>query len=156
MTNQYKPRRDRRAALITLTLLRVAVGALFMAHGWQKLNDVTGTVAAFTLVGMPMPEISAYLAITFECIGGLGVMLGAFTRYAAVGPIVSALSAILFVHAEHGLFARNGGWEYPFTLLLVCLHVATRGAGPFSADAWLGSRDLPRFQRRHRRVAVQT
>jgi putative oxidoreductase len=156
MTDPYKPRRERRAAIVTFTMFRVAVGALFMAHGWQKLSDVAGTVGAFTRFGVPAPEFGTYLAIGCECIGGLGVSLGAFTQFAAVGPILSALGAILFVNAEHGLFARHGGWEYPLTLLLACLHIATRGAGPYSLDARFELPTRPRFRRRHRHVAVQT
>jgi putative oxidoreductase len=156
MTDHYKPRRERRAAMISFTMLRVAVGALFMAHGWQKLNDAAGTVSAFRQFGVPAPELGTYLAIGCECLGGLGVLLGAFTPYAAVGPILSAVSAILFVNAEHGVFARDGGWEYPLTLLLVCLHIAMRGAGPYSLDARFGLPARPRFQRRHRHVAAQT
>jgi putative oxidoreductase len=45
------------------------------------------------------------------------------------------LVAIFAVHLGKGLFAQNGGWEYPLTLLLVSAFFAVRGAGPVSVDA---------------------
>ena len=156
MTERDRIWQARRASTLTFALVRMAVGALFLAHGWQKLVDVTGTVAAFTQLGVPLPALSVYVAILAECVGGLGLLLGAFTEFAAWGPLVSTTAAIFFVHSGHGLFPRNGGWELPLILLLVCFHLAARGGGAYSLDARMRARGRPRFRRRHRHVAVQT
>jgi uncharacterized membrane protein YphA (DoxX/SURF4 family) len=47
------------------------------------------------------------------------------------------LIAILTVHLGHGLFTKNGGYEYPLTLLLASLFFAFHGAGPISFDAFV-------------------
>ena len=156
MTEPYQLRSGRRVAISTLTVLRVAVGALVMAHGWQKLADVPGTVAGFTQLGVPAPELAVYVAILAEFVGGLGLLLGAFTVIAAWGPLASSTAALYFVHVGHGPVARNGGWEFPLILLLVCFHFAVRGGGAYSVDARLRPRGRPRFRRRHRHVAVQS
>jgi len=156
MTGRDQIWQRRRAASLTFTVVRVAVGALFLVRGWQKLTDMSGTVAAFTQLGVPAPGLLVYLAIFAECVGGLGVLLGAFTPIATLGPIIATSAAIYFVHAANGPAARSGGWELQLILLLVCLHLAVRGGGEYSLDARMRVRGRPRFRRRHRHVAVQT
>ncbi len=126
---------DRQPAVLALTLLRIGVGAVLIAHGWQKLNDVHGTTAAFAHMGIPNPSVSVYLAILGEFFGGIGLAFGALTHLAALGPLLVMGSAIYFVHRDNGLFAQNGGWEYPLVLGLVALYFVARGGGPFSVDA---------------------
>ena len=124
-------------AIAVMTLLRVAVGLILVAHGAQKLMDPMGTAAAFANMGLPFPELSVWLAIAGELAGGLGLMVGFLTPIAALGPVCTMLVAILFVHAGNGLFASNNGWEYPLTILLVSAFFVVRGAGPISVDAML-------------------
>jgi putative oxidoreductase len=123
--------------VLTLTLLRVGVGLILAAHGIQKLADPSGTASAFANMGIPFPELSVWLAIAGELLGGLGLLVGLLTPIAALGPVCTMLVAIVFVHAGNGLFAKDGGWEYPLTLLLASLYFAVRGAGPVSVDAMI-------------------
>jgi putative oxidoreductase len=146
---------DRRAATLALTVLRVAVGAIMVAHGWEKLTDIQGTAAWFGRLGIPAPELSVYLAILGELFGGLGLALGALTPLAAFGPVLVLSAAIYFVHRDSGLFNRNGGWELPLTLVLVSLYFAVHGAGPLSVDA-LVARNRRRQIRRHRHAHATT
>ena len=134
-------------------VLRMAVGAIFIAHGWQKLCDVPATIVAFEGLGVPAPEIGAYLAITTEFFGGIGLLLGALTSVAALGPAIAMACAIYFVHGGSGLFLENDGWQYPLILLLVCLYLATNGAGAYSIDGLFTDQER-RFRRRHRQVAT--
>lgn len=143
---------DRKAAL-ALTALRVAVGAIFVVHGWDKLADVPGTAVAFERHGIPSPTAAVYLAILGELFGGFGLALGALTPLAALGPVMTMTFAIYFVHAEHGLLATDGGWEYPLTLLLVCFYFVVHGPGPLSVDAFV-ARARRRGLRRSRRMAT--
>jgi putative oxidoreductase len=126
---------DRGPAIVALTLLRIGVGAIFVAHGWQKLSDVHGTIAGFSQQGLPHPMLMVYLAIMGEFFGGLGLALGALTPLAALGPLLTMVGAIYFVHRDNGLFAQNGGWEYPLTIILITFYFVTHGAGPLSLDA---------------------
>jgi putative oxidoreductase len=151
----YEFESDRRAGTLALTLLRVAVGAILVAHGWEKLSDIHGTAASFARLGIPAPEVSVYLAILGELFGGLGLALGALTPLAAFGPVLVLASAIYFVHRDNGLLSRNGGWEYPLTLLLVSLYFAAHGAGPLSVDA-LVARNRRRHIRRRQHAHATT
>jgi putative oxidoreductase len=149
-----------RGNVVALTALRVGVGAILAAHGWAKLSDVAGTAHSFAHLGMPLPALLVYLAVAGEFVGGLGLVTGMLTRVAALGPLCTMLIAILTVHWGHGLFARDGGYEYPLTLLLVSLFFAFNGAGPFSVDAVFEKHPPKRlgrfFRGEHRRRALRT
>jgi putative oxidoreductase len=150
----YEIESDRRAATLALTVLRVAVGAILVAHGWEKLSDIQGTAASFARLGIPAPEVSVYLAILGELFGGLGLALGALTPLAAMGPVLVLAGAIWFVHRDSGLFNRNGGWEFPLTLLLVSLYFAVHGAGPLSVDALVARNRRQAIRRRQHAHAI--
>ncbi len=136
---------SRTASVLALTLLRVFVGIVFVVHGAQKLDDIAGVTAGFAKAGIPAPEAATYLAILGELFGGLGLLLGALTPLAAMGPVLVMASAIYFVHRDNGMFNQNHGWEWPLTLLLVCLYFAAHGPGPISVDE-----AVSRFRRRPR------
>jgi putative oxidoreductase len=141
----------RAASVLALTLLRVAVGGIFVVHGAMKLADIRGTTAGFAQMGIPAPEVSVYLAILGELFGGLGLLLGALTPLAAMGPVLVMGGAIWFVHRGHGMLNQNNGWEWPLMLLLVCLFFAAHGPGPVSVDELAA-----RFRRRPRHVTSES
>jgi putative oxidoreductase len=122
---------------VVWTVLRAVVGIIFIAHGAEKLGDPSGTAQAFAQMGVPVPSLSVWFAILGEFVGGLGLLLGAFTPLAAAGPLITMLGAIVWVHVGNGLYAQKGGYEYPLTMLLVSALFLVGGAGPFSIDAWL-------------------
>ena len=150
----YETDTDRKPAIVALTLLRIGVGAIFVAHGWQKLSDIQGTAAMFAHQAIPHPTLMVYLAILGEFFGGLGLALGALTPLAALGPVCTMAAAIYFVHRDNGLFAQNGGWEYPLTLLLIALYFVTHGAGPLSVDALVAKNRRQPGRRRARLEAT--
>ena len=121
---------------LALLFLRVGVGIILTAHGTMKLADPVGTAERFASLGVPLPWVAMLLAIAGEFVGGLGLVLGALTRAAALASLLTMLGAILAVHLGNGLFAKNGGWEYPLTLLLVSFLFVVRGGGAYSIDAW--------------------
>ena len=131
----YEIEGERKASTLALTLLRVGVGCLLIAHGWMKLVDIPHFTADFASLGIPNPRLAVYFAILGEFFGGIGLVLGALTPLAAMGPVLTMGSAIYFAHRHSGLFAQHGGWEYPLTLLLVGLFFVGHGAGPISVDA---------------------
>jgi len=118
---------------LALTLLRVGTGVIMAAHGWQKVQSLPQTIEAFA--GMGIPKIGVYLAIAGELGGGLGLMLGLLTPLAAFGVFCTMAVAVLKVHLTNGLFAKDGGFEYPMTLGLVALFFIMRGSGPIGLDA---------------------
>src|ERR1039458_2782267 len=85
-----------------ITILRLVLGILFFAHGAQKMlgwfggYGFTGTMGFFT-GGMHIPAPFAFLAIAAEFFGGIGLLLGLFTRIAAFGIAVNMLVAVVMV-----------------------------------------------------------
>jgi len=118
----------------TLTVLRVAVGLIMAAHGWTKLTDYGGWVSNLDSMGVPFADVAAPLAVTAELVGGLALAIGALTPLAAAGVLVTMIVAIVSVHLPNGLFAKDGGFEYPLVMAAASLFFLTRGAGPISAD----------------------
>jgi len=120
---------------LTLTLLRVFTGVVMAAHGWLKIQGFEETVGHFTAMGMPMPKVMVSLAIAGELGGGLGLIVGFLTPLAALGVFFTMAVAVFKVHLGNGLFAKDGGFEFPATLMFVALFFVMRGAGPISIDA---------------------
>jgi putative oxidoreductase len=112
---------DSRTAPYAALLLRVSMGALFLAHGLMKVFvfTVPGTVAFFEQIGYP--GFFAYLVILAEIGGGLLLALGVQTRLVALALVPVMVGATL-QHAGNGwvFSATGGGWEFPafWTVLL--------------------------------------
>jgi len=87
------------------TILRFVVGAIFFAHGAQKMlgwfggYGFTGTMGFFTGV-MHIPAFLAFLAIAAEFFGGLGLIFGLLTRIAAFGIFTNMLVAIVILDSS--------------------------------------------------------
>ena len=121
-------------------LARLALGAVFFAHGSQKLlgwfggHGWSGTIG-FMHDKLGIPVAFAALAIIAEFFGALGVLTGLLTRLAAFGLACVMAVAGTQVHLANGFFADKHGFEYPLTLGLVALSLVFSGAGPWSLDA---------------------
>ncbi|WP_283138273.1 DoxX family protein [Rhizohabitans arisaemae] len=114
---------------------RVAVGAVFLAHGWQKYQKGHGELAqSFADLGIPMPEISALFALVAELGGGGLLILGLLTPLASLALVVVMAGAAFYVHLGNGLLLSDGGYEYVLTLGGLCLLLAVTGAGRLSLD----------------------
>ena len=117
-------------------LARVAVGLVFLAHGWQKLftNGIDGTAAFFDQVGVPAASAAAWFAAVVELAGGAALVLGLAVPAAGLLLVVDMIGAFLFVHAGAGLFVEQGGYELVLTLGATALLLAAVGAGRYSLD----------------------
>src|ERR1700693_5146255 len=126
-------------------ILRFVLGVIFFAHGAQKMlgwfggDGFSGAIGFFYDV-MPLPVLFAFLAITAEFFGGLGLILGFLTRIAALGIFANMVVAIAMVHYRFGFFmnwtgAQKGeGFEYHLLVLAITAFLMIRGAGAFSVD----------------------
>ncbi|MGO4586033.1 DoxX family protein [Arthrobacter sp. 2RAF6] len=120
-----------------LTVLRVIVGFIFAAHGWQKFTEfsIAGTQAAFGKMGVPAADVVAPIVATIELIGGIALIAGVLTRVFAALLALDMLGALFLVHAPAGLFADKGGFELVLALAAAAAAVALTGAGRISIDA---------------------
>ncbi|MDH6228784.1 DoxX family protein [Streptomyces sp. MJP52] len=127
---------------LALLVTRVAVGAVFLAHGWQKLftNGIDGTAAFFDQAGVPAATASAWFAAVVELAGGAALILGLAVPVAGVLLLVDMIGAFVFVHAGNGLFVDAGGYEFVLVLGAASLALAAVGAGRFSVDHLLTGR----------------
>jgi putative oxidoreductase len=120
-----------RAQELGIAILRIAVGIIFVAHGAQKLfgPGFAGVAHMFHGTGIPLPLPSAIIVIIVEFAGGIALVLGIVTRYAAGLLAIDMAVAILKVHLHNGLFANKGGFEFPLTLLAACVMLVLAGPG---------------------------
>jgi|SRR5271170_4426529 putative oxidoreductase len=112
-----------------ITLLRVVVGVVFVAHGGQKFFMGFHQVAEF-LGGyeIPEPNVAAIVLTAVEFFGGLALIGGILTRYVAIMLAFDMAVAILMVHWRNGFFIPNG-IEYPMVLLVTNLTLVLAGGG---------------------------
>jgi putative oxidoreductase len=112
-------------------LSRLVLGAILLAHGILKLLDVPATLAYFASLGLA-PEL-AYLVAALEIGGGVLLVLGIQTRWAALVVLPGLLGAT-WVHLANGwLFSsRGGGWEYPLLLALLAIGQVLSGNNTFT------------------------
>ncbi|MBO0981647.1 DoxX family protein [Microbacterium sp. SD291] len=133
MTNTTAPSP---AASLGLLLLRVVVGAVFAAHGAQKIFEFTipGTIGSFADMGVPLPEIAAPAVSFIEFGGGILLILGLFTRVAGILLAGDMIVALVTVHLPAGLWVGEGGYEFVAVLGAAALALALTGAGRISVE----------------------
>ncbi len=120
---------------ITLNLLRIVVGILFMPHGAQKLFGALGGQAA--------PLASQFgVAGVLEFFGGLLVLIGLFTRPVAFILAGEMAAAYFMMHAPQGFWPIVNQGELAVLYCFVFLYLCASGGGDFSIDGWLRRRKL--------------
>ena len=120
---------------LALLVLRLALGTIMIAHGWQKIADHMHMITSI-IHGLGLPTFMAYLVVAAEFGGGILLVIGFLTRLAALAILVDMLVAILKVHLLHGLFSKNGGFEFPMACGAIAFALILTGSGPIAID-WL-------------------
>ncbi|GII62943.1 hypothetical protein Skr01_30280 [Sphaerisporangium krabiense] len=125
-----------------LLLLRLALGVIFVAHGWQKLSTMghSATVAMFEQMNAPLPTVSAVYATWVELLGGLALIVGLGLPIAGLLLFLDMAGAFLFVHVGHGVFVTDGGFELVLALGAGSLALALLGGGRYGVDGLLSAR----------------
>lgn len=115
-----------------VTLLRVSLGLMYLAHSVVlKLFTfgLAGTAGYFESIGLP--GWLAYATFTAEAVGGAMLVLGIYSRWVALALIPALVGAIVWAHGANGwvFTAPNGGWEYPFYLIVLSIAQFMLGDG---------------------------
>jgi len=121
-----------RLAPLSLLALRGAIGLVFLYHGYPKLVHPTEGMRTFFMShGFPsyFVEVSGIL----EFFGALLLIVGLFTRPAALLLTIEMIVAIVKVHSGHGIYAVRE-YELPLALAAASFVLATIGAGVASTD----------------------
>ena len=120
---------------------RIVVGWVFMWSGWGKLNNLPQMIQNFREWNIPFPEIMTPFVSGVEFFGGMLLLLGLFTRIAAVPLVIVMIVAILSAKWDQidSLETLLGFEEVAYMALFGWLAVA--GPGPISLDRLLQGRE---------------
>lgn len=123
---------------LALLLLRIALGAIFIYHGYPKLTHAAQWVGNFDHMGFP--GYFAYIAGVLEVFGGAVLIVGVFTRIAALLLAIEMAVALLKVHGLIANPANVHAYEFPLVLCVSAFVLATVGPSLFSIDQALFER----------------
>lgn len=116
-----------------ITILRTALGVMWVAHALLKLFVFTlpGTAQFFQSVGFP--EWMAYPVFAAELGGGMALILGVYARQVSL-LLVPVMAAAAWVHLPNGWVHTRpgGGWEYPAFLAITSVALWLLGDGEFA------------------------
>jgi putative oxidoreductase len=118
---------------LALLVLRLVLGAIMIGHGYPKIFG--GLSHHVQMVrGLGLPGWLAYCSAGAEFFGGIAVVLGLFTRCAAIAILINLAIAIGKVHWKNGLLG-NGGYQFPLALAAIAFALIFFGAGPIALDS---------------------
>ena len=121
-----------------LLALRWVIGLVFIMHGGQKIfvKGLPAVAGFLGTVGITPPAFWALVLTIAELAGGVLLIAGAFTRFAALSLGVTMVVAIASVLWAKGFFLP--GYEFALTLLGATIALALTGPGRYAVDRWLG------------------
>lgn len=117
-----------------MLLLRLGFGILMMHHGYQKLQNFSGTAEHMPVFFGMSGSVSAALVIFAEFFCAIFIILGLFTRFAAIPPIISMSVALFKAHDGNVFGAGEMATLYIFAFLILLLV----GPGKVSVDGMIG------------------
>lgn len=120
----------------TITIARIILGIIFVAHGWQKFfqNGIGNVAAGFEAMGVPAPTFSAWFAGLVELVGGAALIVGLAVPVAAVLLIIDMIGAIFTAHIDQGFWNGDGGYEMNLALIAGLIAVGFAAQGRLSID----------------------
>lgn len=121
-----------------LLALRWVIGLVFIMHGGQKIfvKGLPAVAGFLGSVGITPSAFWAFVLTAAELAGGVLLIAGAFTRFAAVSLSITMVVAIASVLWVKGFFLP--GYEFALTLLGASIALALTGPGRYAVDRWLG------------------
>lgn len=127
---------------LAMLALRVTLGAIMIAHGYPKVFG--GLQAhAHTVASLGLPFWLGYVSAFVEFVGGVLLVAGILTRYAAGAVLINMIVAVWKVHWKNG-FMGQGNYQFPLALAVMAFVFVCFGGGPFALDRWLFRPGRPR------------
>jgi putative oxidoreductase len=128
---------------VGVLILRLALGIIFVPHGWSKLKNPGELTGLLGKLGLPAPALFAWLVALLESVGAVLLMVGLATRFVALGLAVDMLVAIVtvkirMVKAPFTSTQQVQGWEFEFALMAMALALVFTGAGRLALDRYVG------------------
>lgn len=126
----------------SILLVRLAVGLIFATQGFLKYADPNMGVHRFARIGFPHPLFTAHFVGTFEMACGVLVLLGLWTRIAAIPLLIVISTAIATTKIPELARANQGFWymvsdaRADFAMLCCLLFLITCGPGAWSVDGY--------------------
>ena len=132
-----------RLASLAPLAVRLIVGVIMLAHGWQKLTEMgPGNFGGQMLAGLgvPLPVLMGYVVTFVEVVGGILLIVGFLSRLAALLLTINLVVAVLMVKVNVGLLSGSSGTGAELDLALIAgfLVILFAGPGRFSVDHALG------------------
>ena len=122
-----------------LLVLRLALGAIMIAHGYQKVFG--GMHSSWQMLShMGIPAWMAYLTAAAEFGGGILLVVGFLTRFAALAIVIDMLVAIFKVHLAHMASSAKEVSSFPWRCAAIAFSLIFIGAGPIAIDWLWGSK----------------
>ena len=127
-----------------LLIVRLALGAILVAHGVKHLLNRERTIEWTAAIGFSSPGVQWFFMAFAEIGAGISLAFGVMTSVGAAG--VVALMAVAFwtVHRHAGFWVTarpDEGWEYVFTLAAAVAALVLLGPGEWAIDHTLGIAD---------------
>jgi putative oxidoreductase len=123
---------------IVMLIGRVLLSAIFIQAGFSKLMDPTATAGYFASVGIPLPGITVWLVIALEVIGGLAVLTGGYTRWAAFLLGIFSIFAAFTGHSDWSNAMDFQAFMKDLAIAGGLFYVTLHGAGIISLDTRRG------------------
>jgi putative oxidoreductase len=117
---------------------RVSLALLFVIYGYGKISGFDGLAGFIASKGLPLPQVGAAIAIVVELVGGLMVLVGYKTKWAALAIAIFIVPLLIFFHpfwsdaSEMTMFLKN------LSIMGGFLYIAAFGPGKYSIDAKFG------------------
>jgi len=126
------------------TVLRITLGVVYLAHGYYVYDVVTSDALSAMInkrLGLPVGDFATTYLLVAHFVGGVMLILGVFTRYAAMANLPIMMAAVVLFHFDQGFFLRGvitdvargkaevAGYEYALFILAATLAQCFLGTG---------------------------
>lgn len=118
--------------------LRIYLGGVLIYKGLEFLYDTDALIRLMEMNNAPMaPTLLAHYIVIAHICGGVLLLSGLLTRFAAILQVPVLIGAVLFIYAKEGFMAPGSNLLYAVMILLLLFHFSLYGSGRISADYYI-------------------